>query len=138
MASMAADTFCSRCKSYSHLSKDCTSKPFIRVFCAHCNRPGHSMEACPKKAFEEREEKKKASEERELRLAEQSARAEQRASPDNMDARSDRSSTASTAATRADVAPQVCSFCGTARPEVKTKPGRKACKDRCQTCFRKF
>merc|ERR1719512_636624 len=115
MASMAADTFCSRCKSYSHLSKDCTSKPFIRVFCAHCNRPGHSMEACPKKAFEEREKKraenKKAFEEREQRRAEQQrARAEQRTRTDNM----------------------------AARTEVTSKSGKKACKDRCQTCWRKF
>merc|ERR1712187_545287 len=121
------------------------------------------MGKAEKAAFEEREkrraEQKAAFEEREKRRAERAARrdnpdaraaekvafeeretrrAERAAQIDNLDARSDRSSTASTAATRVDVAPRTCTFCGTPRTEVKSKPGKKVCSDRCTTCFRKF
>merc|ERR1719401_2205336 len=87
MAATAACLVCSRGKCEGHLAKNCMQKSFLQVFCDYCGRPGHTQEACPRKAFEEREQRRKAKkaafEEREKQRAERAARR------DNLDARAE-------------------------------------------------
>eukprot|EP00747_Dinoflagellata_sp_TGD_P161899 gnl/TRDRNA2_/TRDRNA2_178902_c0_seq1.p1 gnl/TRDRNA2_/TRDRNA2_178902_c0~~gnl/TRDRNA2_/TRDRNA2_178902_c0_seq1.p1 ORF type:complete len:199 (-),score=42.34 gnl/TRDRNA2_/TRDRNA2_178902_c0_seq1:128-652(-) len=39
---------CSRCGAADHVAVNCR-KPFLREFCAFCNRPGHVAASCPQK-----------------------------------------------------------------------------------------
>jgi len=146
--------FCAGCKKPGHEQARC---PIARkaVF-----EEREKRRAAEKAAFEERQKRraaeqaayeerraaeKAAYEERQQRRAE---RATQRIATDNADARSDYSSSystaasTSTAATRADMALAQdrgnCTFCGAKRIWVQRKAGKNMCKDRCQTCFRKF
>merc|ERR1712190_452533 len=54
---------CSRCGSQSHRSAECC-KPFLAVSCAYCGKSGHSKASCPKAAFDDREQRRAAFEQR--------------------------------------------------------------------------
>merc|ERR1712187_228964 len=149
---------CSRCGSQSHRVAECC-KPFLAVSCAYCGKSGHSKASCPKAAFDERQQRraafeerraadKAAFEEREQRRAagkaafeeRQQTRAERAEAAKSWTATRDTDIcsiastdglTASTASTVADL-PR-CSYCGAKRVEPKQKRNANKCASRCHT-----
>merc|ERR1711897_63690 len=139
-------------------------KPFLAVSCAYCGKSGHSRASCPKAAFDERQQRRTALEER--RAADKAAFEErqqrraagQAAFEERQQRRAERAeaakswtetrdtdicsiastdcSTASTASTVPDLPP--CSFCGAQRVEPKKKRFANKCANRCQSCWREF
>merc|ERR1712129_508048 len=102
--------------------------------CSHCNKMGHLASECPQKRREEREAAaQKRRQEREEREATRQKTYCYRVGKDHEVKRDDEGSvhSESTMASHGDM---VCGFCGMKR----TAPKSKKCKDRCQSCFRKF
>merc|ERR1712151_1276730 len=62
-SAMQVGQMCSRCGSQSHRAAECC-KPFLAVSCAYCGKAGHSKASCQKAAFDERQQRRAAFEER--------------------------------------------------------------------------
>ena len=138
---------CSNCNQLGHLRDSC---PRLRP-CFHCRCPGHLAKDCPEKSSSKSDagaEAQKAprqnctSSGRSTRVRAQNSSSESKAASSKGNVKDDdelSTRSSSTAATRSDLAAtKSCSFCGAPRVTPKHKYGVKACKDRCQSCFRKF
>merc|ERR1712232_910978 len=127
---------CLRCNGIGHLARDCPQKPPPPT-CLRCKGVGHLARNCPLPPTDgghiagdcPQKTPSKVSTGA-MKNAPNSSKKHVKEGDDAISVRSN-----STTATQSDLR---CSFCGAVRAVAKSKYRTNTCKDRCQSCFRKF